>query len=182
MLIDPRRTMTADIADLHLPIKPDGDVALFVGLLKYLGADGLDRSPLYRKAYDRLRQRPSSRRALDAYGLAQQTGLDNATLGTFFDLFARTEKAVTVYSQGVNQSSSGTDKVNAIINCHFATGRIGRPGMGPFSVTGQPNAMGGREVGVSPTRSQRIWISRIRSIARGFSVSGNRPRSQQSRG
>ncbi len=54
---------------------------------------------------------------------------------------------MTVFSQGVNQSSSGTDKVNAIINCHLATGRIGRPGMGPFSVTGQPNAMGGREVG-----------------------------------
>ena len=54
---------------------------------------------------------------------------------------------MTVYSQGVNQSISGTDKVNAIINCHLATGRIGRPGMGPFSVTGQPNAMGGREVG-----------------------------------
>ena len=54
---------------------------------------------------------------------------------------------LTVYSQGVNQSSAGTDKVNAIINCHLATGRIGRPGMGPFSVTGQPNAMGGREVG-----------------------------------
>src|SRR5690606_35157620 len=58
-----------------------------------------------------------------------------------------TERTVTIYSQGVNQSSSGTDKVNAIINCHLATGRIGKPGMGPFSVTGQPNAMGGREVG-----------------------------------
>ena len=56
-------------------------------------------------------------------------------------------KVVTVYSQGINQSSSGTDKVNAILNCHLATGRIGQPGMGPFSVTGQPNAMGGREVG-----------------------------------
>ena len=54
---------------------------------------------------------------------------------------------LTVFSQGVNQSSVGTDKVNAIINVHLATGRIGRPGMGPFSVTGQPNAMGGREVG-----------------------------------
>ena len=65
----------------------------------------------------------------------------------FYDLFLRHERTVTVYSQGVNQSSAGTDKVNAIINCHLATGRIGRPGMGPFSVTGQPNAMGGREVG-----------------------------------
>ena len=68
-------------------------------------------------------------------------------LATFYDWFARTERVLTVFSQGVNQSSAGTDKVNAIINCHLATGRIGRPGMGPFSVTGQPNAMGGREVG-----------------------------------
>ena len=62
-------------------------------------------------------------------------------------MWAGTEKVVTVYSQGVNQSTSGTDKVNAIINCHLATGRIGKPGIGPFSATGQPNAMGGREVG-----------------------------------
>ena len=77
----------------------------------------------------------------------RHTGLPAATLEKFFALFAATEKTVTVYSQGVNQSASGTDKVNAIINCHLATGRIGKPGMGPFSVTGQPNAMGGREVG-----------------------------------
>src|SRR5678815_2346923 len=62
-------------------------------------------------------------------------------------MFTRTERVVTLYSQGVNQSSTGTDKVNALINCHLATGRIGRAGMGPFSLTGQPNAMGGREVG-----------------------------------
>ncbi len=62
-------------------------------------------------------------------------------------MFARTERVVTVFAQGVNQSTSGTDKVNAILNCHLATGRIGKPGMGPFSVTGQPNAMGGREAG-----------------------------------
>ncbi|MGH8208202.1 MAG: molybdopterin oxidoreductase family protein, partial [Steroidobacteraceae bacterium] len=64
-----------------------------------------------------------------------------------YRLFAATERVVTAFSQGVNQSSSGTDKVNSIINCHLLTGRIGRPGMGPFSLTGQPNAMGGREVG-----------------------------------
>ena len=75
------------------------------------------------------------------------TGLTIAELISFYELFERTEKTVTCYSQGVNQSESGTDKVNAIINCHLATGRIGQPGMGPFSLTGQPNAMGGREVG-----------------------------------
>ena len=75
------------------------------------------------------------------------TGLSDAVLKDFTTLFCATEKVVTVFSQGVNQSATGTDKVNAILNCHLATGRIGRPGMGPFSVTGQPNAMGGREVG-----------------------------------
>ena len=68
-------------------------------------------------------------------------------MARFFQMFRANEKAVTCFSQGVNQSAQGTDKVNAIINCHLATRRIGRPGMGPFSVTGQPNAMGGREVG-----------------------------------
>jgi assimilatory nitrate reductase catalytic subunit len=68
-------------------------------------------------------------------------------IAAFFDLFAAKERVVTLYSQRVNQSWQGTDKVNAILNCHLATGRIGTPGTGPFSLTGQPNAMGGREVG-----------------------------------
>ncbi|MEO1265717.1 MAG: molybdopterin-dependent oxidoreductase [Pseudomonadota bacterium] len=75
------------------------------------------------------------------------TGLRGADIAAFYGLVARTPRTVTVYSQGVNQSSAGTDKVNAIINCHLATGRIGKVGAGPFSVTGQPNAMGGRETG-----------------------------------
>jgi assimilatory nitrate reductase catalytic subunit len=78
---------------------------------------------------------------------ARLTGLKLADLLAFYRLFAGREKVVTLYSQGVNQSESGTDKVNAILNCHLLTGRIGRPGRGPFSLTGQPNAMGGREVG-----------------------------------
>ena len=147
VLIDPRRTATADIADLHLPIKPDGDVPLFLGLLRYLA-----RSYSTKRSYIKLhttgfKEAVRAADALDLYALVRLTGLPAATLEKFFALFAATEKTVTVYSQGVNQSASGTDKVNAIINCHLATGRIGKPGMGPFSVTGQPNAMGGREVG-----------------------------------
>src|SRR5690606_30522667 len=65
----------------------------------------------------------------------------------FYRWFIETQRTVTAYSQGVNQSATGSDKANAIINCHLAAGRIGLPGMGPFSITGQPNAMGGREVG-----------------------------------
>jgi assimilatory nitrate reductase catalytic subunit len=147
VLIDPRRTNTADIADLHLPLQSDGDSALFVGLLRHLGqtrhvderfvrehTSGIEGAMLITEDW------PLSR-------VAEATGLSEQAIGLFYDWFARTEKTVTVYSQGVNQSASGTDKVNAIINCHLLTGRIGRPGMGPFSVTGQPNAMGGREVG-----------------------------------
>ncbi|MBS0232279.1 MAG: molybdopterin-dependent oxidoreductase [Proteobacteria bacterium] len=147
VLIDPRRTMTADIADMHLPIKPDGDVALFIGLLKYLADTGaIDETfiTVHTSAFsDALR----TAQAVDPVTVIERTGLSHARLRDFFALFARTEKTVTLFSQGVNQSSSGTDKVNAIINCHLATGRIGKPGKGPFSVTGQPNAMGGREVG-----------------------------------
>ncbi|CAH2398379.1 nitrate reductase [Mesorhizobium escarrei] len=147
VLIDPRRTMTADIADMHLAIAADGDVALFTGLLAYLGQhNALDRN--YITAHTTgFGQALFAASALDIAGIAAATGLGEDELVRFYSLFAATANSVTVYSQGVNQSSSGTDKVNAIINCHLATGRIGKPGAGPFSVTGQPNAMGGREVG-----------------------------------
>jgi assimilatory nitrate reductase catalytic subunit len=147
VVIDPRRTATCEIADLHLPIKPGSDVALFNGLLTNLaGANAVDKAFVcgltsgFRAAFD-------IARSMSFSGIARATGLHRAQMHEFYDLFTATERVVTVYSQGVNQSTSGTDKVNAIINCHLATGRIGRPGMGPFSVTGQPNAMGGREVG-----------------------------------
>jgi len=147
VLIDPRRTASADIADIHLPIRPDGDVALFLGLLRHLAVNrALDTS--YISTFTNgIASALIATDGLNTHALAQHTGLSVAALEEFYRLFAATERTVTVYSQGVNQSSSGTDKVNAIINCHLATGRIGRPGMGPFSVTGQPNAMGGREVG-----------------------------------
>lgn len=147
VLIDPRRTMTADIADLHLPISPDGDIALFLGLLSEIS-----RADCYNEAYisaftNGMTEAIAAAEDISKEAILEATGLSEADLDQFYELFLATEKTVTVYSQGVNQSRVGTDKVNAIINCHLATGRIGRPGMGPFSVTGQPNAMGGREVG-----------------------------------
>ncbi|RVM62220.1 molybdopterin-dependent oxidoreductase, partial [Sinorhizobium meliloti] len=144
VVIDPRRTMTADIADMHLAIAPDGDVALFNGLLAHLAASGaVDRNYIsnYTSGFD---EAVAAASRLDLPALSTASGLTVAQLRAFFRLFETTEKVVTCYSQGVNQSAAGTDKVNAIINCHLATGRIGRPGMGPFSLTGQPNAMGGR--------------------------------------
>ncbi|TPK58445.1 nitrate reductase [Mesorhizobium sp. B2-4-15] len=147
VLVDPRRTMTADIADLHLAIAPDGDAALFCGLLAYLGANSaFDRDYIAGHTCG-FEEALTAAGALDLASIAAATGLGEHELLGLYELFAATDKTVTVYSQGVNQSSQGTDKVNAIINCHLATGRIGKPGTGPFSVTGQPNAMGGREVG-----------------------------------
>jgi len=145
VVLDPRRTATCELADLHLALKPGSDVALFNGLLAHLvRSDAFDAH--YVAAHT-----TGLEAALDVANagddVARICGLDPNDLHAFYDLFARTDKVVTAFSMGVNQSSSGTDKVNAIINCHLATGRIGRPGMGPFSLTGQPNAMGGREVG-----------------------------------
>jgi assimilatory nitrate reductase catalytic subunit len=163
VVLDPRRTATAESADLHVPLAPGTDVALFNGLLAYLHhcgkvdtvwverhtvglADALEAASVPAGcAIPSLATASSPATHLEA--IAAECGVDPEVLETFYDMFAETERVMTVYSQGVNQSSTGTDKVNAIINCHLATGRIGRPGMGPFSVTGQPNAMGGREVG-----------------------------------
>ncbi|SDF00336.1 nitrate reductase [Limimaricola pyoseonensis] len=142
VVIDPRRTASCDIADLHLPLAPGSDVALFNALLSEIDRRGAGDAGFARHL-DGLQEALAAAHADDPAA----TGLDPAQIAEFCDLWIGTEKVVTVFSQGVNQSSSGTDKVNAILNCHLATGRIGRPGMGPFSVTGQPNAMGGREVG-----------------------------------
>ncbi|WP_018237484.1 nitrate reductase [Ensifer sp. BR816] len=147
VVIDPRRTMTADIADMHLAIAPDGDVALFNGLLAHLAESGAIAHDYVSANTTGFADAVQAAGALDLAAVSDASGLAHKQLRDFFRLFEATEKVVTCYSQGVNQSSAGTDKVNAILNCHLATGRIGRPGMGPFSLTGQPNAMGGREVG-----------------------------------
>jgi assimilatory nitrate reductase catalytic subunit len=149
IVIDPRRTATAEAADLFLPVAPGMDTALFCGLLCHLAdADALDRSYIdahttgFAEALQRAREI-----APDVDATAAATALPRADVARFFAAFHSSERVVTAFSQGVNQSAQGTDKVNAIINVHLATARIGRPGMGPFSLTGQPNAMGGREVG-----------------------------------
>ena len=143
VVIDPRRTATCDIADLHLALKPGTDVALFNGLLSHLdSASALNHAFIAEHTTGFAQALTTAHQSNPA-----ATGLPARDLEAFFEIFARHRKSVTVFSQGVNQSSSGTDKVNAILNCHLATGRIGQPGMGPLSVTGQPNAMGGREVG-----------------------------------
>ncbi|CAN0448105.1 unnamed protein product, partial [Hapterophycus canaliculatus] len=146
VVIDPRRTASCDGADMHLAIAPGGDVALFNGLLSAIDeagavdADFLAHTEGFKAALTEARQ-------ATAQEAAAHTGLGPQEQAAFYKLWIGTQKVVTIFSQGVNQSIAGTDKVNAILNCHLATGRIGTPGCGPFSVTGQPNAMGGREVG-----------------------------------
>ena len=149
VVIDPRRTATAEDVDLFLPIAPGMDTALFSGLLVHL-SDVLALDYEYIDAHvsgfpDALAR--AREIAPDLATTARLAGLAPDDVAAFFALFRETAKTVTCYSQGVNQSAQGTDKVNAIVNCHLATGRIGKNGASPFSLTGQPNAMGGREVG-----------------------------------
>ena len=149
VVIDPRRTDTVGDDDLFLGLKPGTDTALFSGLLAYLADHGaLDRDYIARHTTgfdDAIARARSMAGSIGATALA--TGLSERDVAAFFQMFAGTQRVVTLYSQGVNQSAQGTDKVNAIVNCHLATGRIGKVGASPFSLTGQPNAMGGREVG-----------------------------------
>lgn len=149
VVIDPRRTQTAEAADLHLPLQGGTDTILFNALLVFLADHGaVDHAFVadHTRGFDEALA--AARCAAPSLAeVARRSGLDTDQLATFFGLFAATDRTVTGFSQGVNQAADGTDRVNAIINCHLATGRIGRRGMGPFSLTGQPNAMGGREVG-----------------------------------
>jgi len=173
VVIDPRRTASCEIADQHLAIQPGTDVRLFNGLLSHMAEFGSTNDAYVVHHTEGLQDalKAAQSDAPDLNTVAETCGLEPADVLEFFKTFSQTEKVVTVYSQGVNQSSQGTDKVNAIINCHLLTGRIGKLGCGPFSITGQPNAMGGREVGglantlaahmefdeASVDRVQRFW-------------------------
>ena len=179
VVIDPRRTETAECADLHLPIRPDGDVALFTALLLAMRERGLIDQD-YLDAHVSVPD--DFWTSVDRPDLAGGTDVAPDLLLRFFDLFAACPRTVTLFSQGANQSVEGTDKGNSIINVHLATGRIGKPGAGPFSITGQPNAMGGREVGglasmlaahmdfsaESLDRARRFWNSPTISPAPGL--------------
>ncbi|MGI3063631.1 nitrate reductase [Vibrio diabolicus] len=149
VVIDPRETVTAQQADLHLPIKNDGDVSLFNGLLKFLiEQQCIDSEYInsHTDGFDALAEEVSDLR-YDVTNLTSSIGISEEKLTTFFQWFAQSPTAITLFCQGVNQAENGVDKGNAIINAHLATGKIAKSGCGPFSITGQPNAMGGREVG-----------------------------------
>jgi assimilatory nitrate reductase catalytic subunit len=147
IVVDPRRTETADVADLHLQILPGTDVVLFHAMLHLMLWEGLvDQAFIaqHTTGFPSLRDRV---RAFSPAEAAKTCGVKEADIVTAARWFASDGPALSLYCQGLNQSSSGTDKNSALINLHLATAQIGKPGAGPFSLTGQPNAMGGREVG-----------------------------------
>lgn len=149
VVIDPRKTATCDIADIHLALKPGTDAVLFNGLLAYLSqSQALDKEFIANntEGFESAILK-SQEQQFSVAKVAKDCDVAPNELQEFFDWAVNHPKMVTLYSQGINQSSSGVDKSNAIINCHLATGRVGKVGTGPFSITGQPNAMGGREVG-----------------------------------
>ncbi|ALH80070.1 nitrate reductase [Sphingopyxis macrogoltabida] len=148
VVIDPRRTETAEEADIHLAIRPGSDVALMNGLLEHCRDAGVV-DEAYLAAHVAVPQNFWNElgEGNDLWSVARTCEVPAADLRRFYELFAATLRTVTLFSQGVNQATAGTDQVNAILNVHLATGRIGKTGAAPFSITGQPNAMGGREVG-----------------------------------
>jgi ferredoxin-nitrate reductase len=147
VVVDPRRTQTSEGADLHLAIKPGTDIDLFNGIAHLLWRwHDLDRSFIddhtngFDAFVDVIRHYPPD-------VVAARCGISEADLATAAHFWGRSQRVLSMWSMGINQSSEGTAKVRSIINLHLMTGQIGKPGAGPFSLTGQPNAMGGREAG-----------------------------------
>ncbi|HEX6691674.1 MAG TPA: nitrite reductase small subunit NirD, partial [Burkholderiales bacterium] len=143
VVVDPRRTETARAATLHLQIAPGTDVALFSGMLHVIRRQGWCDD-------EYIRRHTENFGALEDFPLDQAAAVCGVPADDIFaaaKAFATSKATLSLYCQGLNQSSSGTAKNAALINLHLASGQIGKAGAGPFSLTGQPNAMGGREVG-----------------------------------
>ncbi|EHN08935.1 Assimilatory nitrate reductase large subunit [Patulibacter medicamentivorans] len=147
IVVDPRTTTTAEAADLHLPVRPGGDVPLLLGMLHVIERDGLlddaflaDHTEGWGDLREQVGEWPPER-------AARASGVDEALLTEAAHRFAGAGAAMALWTMGANQSTVGTDKNRALHALCLATGQIGRPGAGPLSLTGQPNAMGGREVG-----------------------------------
>jgi assimilatory nitrate reductase catalytic subunit len=147
IVVDPRRTETAEAADLHLQLLPGTDVALFHGLAHLLLWEGMADMRYLAEHVSGLEALRDRVREYTPRHVAQLCGLKEADIVQAARWFGGHTPTLSLYCQGLNQSHAGTDKNTALINLHLLTGQIGAPGAGPFSLTGQPNAMGGREVG-----------------------------------
>ncbi|MDL5052136.1 nitrate reductase [Oscillatoria laete-virens NRMC-F 0139] len=147
VVVDPRRTATAEAADLHLAIKPGTDIDLLNGIAYLLMQWGAIHAPFIDECTSHF---PEFAQLISEYTperVAQRCDIPLDSLEEVARYWAESEKTISLWSMGMNQSSEGTAKVRSLINLHLMTGTIGKPGCGPFSLTGQPNAMGGREAG-----------------------------------
>lgn len=148
IVIDPRRTLTAEEADLHLPVAPGSDIPLLNALgrmLLQLGAADETFVTSHTSGYEAYERFLMEQ---DLSELVAATGLEEPELWQVARQIARAHGFLSFYCMGLNQSTVGMWKNNSLINLHLLTGQIGKPGAGPFSLTGQPNAMGGREAGL----------------------------------
>jgi ferredoxin-nitrate reductase len=148
IVIDPRRTATAEAADLHVPIAPGGDIALLNVIGRRLLAAGRIDEPFVRDHTTGFSEYAAFLQAQNDEQLLATCGLDAAIVDRLAELIGRSQRWLSLYCMGLGQSTVGMWKHNALINLHLLTGQIAKPGAGPFSLTGQPNAMGGREAGL----------------------------------
>jgi assimilatory nitrate reductase catalytic subunit len=147
VVVDPRRTETAAAADLHLAIAPGTDLYLLVAMLGVMLRDGLIDERFIAAHTRGFEEASGHARTLSLAQAARTTGLAAADIERAAFWFARSPTCLSLWCQGLNQSTHGSDNGAALIHLHLASGQIGRAGTGPFSLTGQPNAMGGRETG-----------------------------------
>ncbi|HET6383578.1 MAG TPA: nitrate reductase [Armatimonadota bacterium] len=148
IVVDPRRTRTARFADLYVQIRPGSDVAFLNAIAYFLVTRGLIDHRFVRESttgFDELADDLESQNVRD---LAAVCGVEPGALLTLADRIGTAGRFLSFYGMGINQSAAGVDKNNCILNLHLITGQIGKKGAGPFSLTGQPNAMGGREAGL----------------------------------
>jgi assimilatory nitrate reductase catalytic subunit len=150
-VVDPRATDTSRAADVHLPLAPGSDLYLFSAMLHVMLRDGLINNKFIDASTAGFEAVAAQVRSLDLTAAASRCALPLADIERVAREFARAPAALSLYCQGLNQSAHGSDNNAALIHLHLATGQIGRPGAGPFSLTGQPNAMGGRESGSMAT-------------------------------
>lgn len=146
VVVDPRRTDTCNLADLHLAIVPGSDVALLTAMLNVLVFEGLLDETFIREHTTGFEETLARAKSMSLRRAAELCGVSAGDIVKAALWFAE-GATLSLWTMGFNQSTAGVDKNNALINLHLATGQIGKPGTGPFSLTGQPNAMGGRETG-----------------------------------
>src|SRR4028118_1761405 len=147
IVVDPRRTPTAEAADLHLAIKPGTDIDLLNGIAYLLLRSQAIDPEFIQECTANFSAFAEVISSYTPEFVASRCGITVSDLETAANYWEQSQRVLSLWSMGMNQSSEGTAKVRSLINLHLMTGQIGKPGSGPFSLTGQPNAMGGREVG-----------------------------------